>query len=363
MRFCRTTIWAPGLLLALIGCGGGAGDAGPGSAALFSGAYEMVGFSGVAGVPDEATAFWGTAVGDGAGMTTAAGMITENRNGVVTGPDADTPTAYTLTADRRITFEFGGTPLHTGGISADGTVVCFGSVLGGSAPAIGILGKKSGVFSDASLSGLYHLCAFAYNATPEDEAVFGTVTFDGLGGAASNTTSNVAGVVSPPVAGINTYAVGPDGAMSMSLFGELLRGQILAGGELITLSGATAAGFPVIAVLVQGSMGAANAQLSGTYHSIAMTADPGAGDVWLSTTGTFSSDGGGAFSVGAFTTNADSVTTSFPPFPGSLPYVVNPSGRLTWGNYVGGVSPSGNFATFAGSTSRPGSPEMWFLLR
>ena len=353
------------LLLVAIGCGGGGGGGSP--LGLLSGTYSFIAFGGTNGAPDEGNTSWGEIAADGAGTFTG-GTVTNNVNGAVSPPSGTGSIGYDVDGAR--TFSLlggtGSTPDYTGKISADGSVAALASVSASTPPAILLMGRKAGTYSDASLSGLYHVCAFGYDPTvSSDLSYFGAMTFDGLGSAAGSLSLNVAALTSGPFAISLTYSTAPDGALTVAFSSDGYKGQICAGGDLILLAGGTSTTeAPVVMVLVKGTAGASNALLSGAYGLVGLQADTSPPPEWTSITIPATSDGLAMITLGAGgLVNEDSVITSAP-VGGGPPYAVGPDGFLSVssGTYEGGVAPSGNFAVFAGQTGS-GTPEFWFMVR
>jgi hypothetical protein len=358
-----------GLGLTTSACGSGGGDRtavtilDPQS--QFSGTYCIVGFAGDAGLPDQARTTWGTVISDGSSMITG-GMTFSNENGTVSGPNPVTPPPldYNVDDDYQLAITFGGLPFLLGGLTSDGNVGCVCSIA--NEPGVFILGRKSGTYSNASLNGLYHLCAFFYDqAVMEDGTRWGTVTFDGAGGGSTNTAANDQGVISGPAAMALTYAVASNGSVTGMMLGRDVTGQILAGGELLTLAGDTVAGHPIMIVLIRATTGASDATLSGTYHGLRLEANNGAPpDTWTSSVTRFVFDGAGMFTIGAVTNNMDGMVTTSP-VGGGAPYAVLGNGELSFagGAVMGAVSGSGRFVMAAGGTGAGDDPEFYVMVR
>ncbi len=334
--------------------------------ALFSGTYCLAGFSGRAGAPDEGSTSWGDIVSDGAGMV-VGGMTSNNENGVISGPNPIVPPnlPYAVNPGGYLELTLAFLPFLWGGISSTGAVAAVMQL--SQNPGIFILGKKSGSYTNASLNGAYFLCAFMYDqGALEDRTRWGTATFDGAGGGNTNVSSNNQGVIGGPVGAALNYNVAADGTVTGDLLGFALTGAILDGGELIVLGGATAAGVPILMLLVQSGAGLSNASLTGTYHVTAIEAENAPPpDTWLSFITTFAADGAGTFTVGAFTSNSDGSLTTFPPVGSTLDYAVAGNGLLNVnvGEMFGGVSPSGRYAIFAGGAGAGDDPQFFFLFK
>jgi hypothetical protein len=291
-------------------------------------------------------------------------MLFENTNGVLGGPTSPgAAIPYTVDALRTFTWNLG-TPALRGGVSADGSVACLASILAGLDPAMFVMGRKSGTWSNADLAGLYFLCFFAY-LNPSDSAIFGTAVLDGAGGVSGGTVmENLDGAPIGPSATMLTYAAAADGSLTGSFFGLAATGAILAGGELILLSGGTvAADDPFLLLLVKAGAGLSNASLNGSYFAVGLEADTGPPPQWTSQTLSLTMDGAGGIAINGGTRSEDGVI--FPVPPGVSDYTVAANGALTveTGTFEGGVSPSGNYAIFAGGTGVGDAPTMFFLMR
>jgi hypothetical protein len=330
---------------------------------LFSGTYAYVAYSGTDGLPDEANATWGDLVADGAGTITG-GTLSENENGIVTPPSGQPVVSYRVDASRTFSLLAGGTAVLTGRIAADGSVACLSAVTNGESPAIVILGRKSGTWNDADLTGPYHFATVVYvPGGGRDIALWGTATFDGFGGGSANGTENDNGAIAP--GGILTsYAVTSDGSLTASLYDGQTSGAIVAGGDLVLLAGVTTnGGNPTLYVLTRATSGASNALLDGSYALIGMEAPLAPPPEWVSTLVAATADGAGTCTLAQGARNADG---SVAPFSGSsLPYAVAPDGLFDFGsgNFLGGVAPTGDFAVCAGGTSGGSDPQLLFFLR
>ncbi len=352
------------LVLASAGCGGGGGGGGD-PLLLFSGTYAIIGFEGDNDVVDTGRAQWGEITADGAGVVTG-GSISENENGVLDGPTAQAASAYTIDADRNLSILSGGVPFLTGRISADGRVATLSPIAAGTTPAIIILGRKEGTYSNASLSGLYHIAMIAYSSgVPEDQVYWGQFTLAGAAGTGSGSlTINADGSTGSSGALSMTYSVAADGSATVGLSGLSLSGTVVAGGDVVLLAGSTdALEPPFMAVLIKGSAGATNALLNGSYGFTGMRMQETPASVeWTSAHFNATIIGATTISLGPGTTNEDGAVG--PDSGGAADYTVSPDGTLSVnsGSLVGGVSPGGDFAVLAGDAAG-GDMEFYFLVR
>ena len=251
-----------------------------------------------------------------------------------------------------------------GTVTANGRVAVLSTIGSGTNPGIKILGRKEGTHSNASLTGLYHLSAFAYNhGGMNDLAYWGSVTFDGVGGGPGSATTNRDGGLIGPIGFTFPYSVAADGTVTGDFGNQPMTGSIIAGGEVVIMAGGTTAGLsPLFMVLTKGTTGATNALLSGTYRLAAMIMPTLQPPEWHGVTLTGTADGAGLFGFTGGWQNQDGVATAIPA-GGDSAFSVGPNGLFDFSgsNYFGGITPPGDFAVFAGQIS--GAPEFWFMLR
>jgi hypothetical protein len=150
------------------------------------------------------------------------------------------------------------------------------------------------------------------------------------------------------------------------------QGGILPGGDLVVLTGSTAAAPAIncLVVLIRQSTAASASTLSGNYHIVALFADapPAPPPDFSSFTGTGSSDGLNTLTtnVGG-TTNIDGLVTAWPLSVTNDSYTLATDGTLTLTTagttLVGAVSPTGAYAVVAGGTTAGSLPQLRFLVR
>ena len=355
---------AAGLIFTTSACGGGGGTTTPvDPLTLFSGTYCTAMFLGNEPLM-QATGFWGTWVADGAGLLTAAGAVTLNRNGAIVGPIPSGPTPYTVDPSNVLRVQSAGMDLYQGGISGDGALACWSAIQTNARPLIAIMGRKSGAHSNASLNGLYHLVAFFYNSGGNQHGGwFGTATFNGAGMGSTMTTINLDGNVGIPVMNNATYMVAADGGVTGNfLTGQDLSGVILAGGELVILGGSTTGGQPpMIVVMIKASAGNSNASLAGNYTLVVMQGDTSPPPMWSAAVAEATADGAGTINIGTAIQNEDGTITSGP--VGSSMVMVSPDGSFGGGNIAGAVSQSGRVAVLTTGNTMGDDPDLWFFMR
>lgn len=358
---------AGGLVFTTGACGGGTTSGGVLviGAGTFTGNYCLVSFRGEeAGVTDVAETEWGNAVSDGLGALVGGSTLC-NENGVV---GAATPVGpgitYTVDPDHTFRLLAGGMVGWEGGITADGRAALLASITAPLDPQIILLLRKGGgVFGLGSLSGAYHFCSFFHNAAgPSNGSEWGTVTFDGGGNSTwSAAMTNLDGATGPLMPPANTYMVMADGSATVNYsVGLELRGGILLGGDLVILAGGATGGSTLLMVLIRKGAGLGNGAFNGTYRSVSMVSSGGA--PWTSVSRSLTADGAGNNMVNAGTRNQDGVISPIGGFADT--YMVGADGTLTIGGgaFVGGISPGGDFAMFAGGTGG-GDPQLHLLVR
>ncbi len=342
------------------GCGGGGGSPVPSDAAdLLDGNYLLWYLVANDDVVDRGGTIWGTLVADGMGAL--AGTVTENDEGVVSGPSALGGT-YTVAGDRNTSLDFGTLVTFAGWTNAGGTMVATGSVTPGSDPVSLALLKLGTGFSNASLNGDYHFNGFGVTVNGTTAGHFGKANFDGAGSIAFNTGVNTEGTITPPSASVGTYTVAADGQVTLTRNGFTYAGSILPGGGLVLVAGPTQnTSDPAAFAFLPVSSGATNAQLSGTYQIIGIERD---GTGYTSLSGAVVADGAGALTA-TFTRNSDGTVTGSG--PDVVSFSVAADGTLTvdpTGDMIlGGVSPSGDYAIIGGPTGTGTGPSLYILMR
>ena len=336
-------------------------------AALFNGTYFYQALAGNFPVP-AGYSWWGDLIADGVSEITGGTLSWNNgAGGILT--DSAPEISYTVDAARRMTWPGGGAFNAQGGIATDGSVATMSSIGGTGWPGLAILVRRGGAFDLTSLDDTYHLNGFC-SGGPIDSSLWGTVTFDGLGGADEVLSGNRNGVVVGPLPDTaQSYTVAADGTTTYTL--DTLhtpnQGGILMGGDLVVLTGTTdpAPASTCLLVLIRQSTAASASTLSGNYHIGAFLADANAPPPHFSSfTGTGSSDG-----VSTVTTNTggrinvDGVVGPFPAAATNDSYTVAADGTLSvtiaGTTLVGAVSPSGDYAALAGGRTLGSFPQFF----
>ncbi|MDH3200583.1 MAG: hypothetical protein OEM15_06790 [Myxococcales bacterium] len=340
-------------------------------AALFNGTYFYQALAGNFPVPT-GYSWWGDVTADGVSQITGGTLgWNDGAGGIFSGPVA--ALSYTVDAARRMIWPTGGPFNVQGGIATDGSVAALGSIGALGWPSLAILVRRDGTFNEGSLNDTYHLSGFCSNGIV-DASLWGTVTFDGVGGANETISgANANGSQAPsPINTAQTYTVAADGTTTYTTVGPgqvPTRGGILLGGDLVVLTGGTVAEPTCLVVLIRQSAAASASALSGNYHIVAFVADAATPPPNFSSfTGTGSSDGVSTLTtdVGG-TINVDGVVGPWPPLVTNDPYIVFPNGTLELiaggTTLVGSVSPTGAYAVLAGGATGGSFPQLWFMVR
>ena len=362
------------LALCVVGCGGGASDEGPGPVlprpeSLFSGeyAYSMIGGYQLFGAFGWTA--WADATADGRG--TWSYTVTANELGVLSPTHTSTDLGYTIASDRSVRWRPGSDHEWRGGVSADGAVL--GQATHGDAtrPIMGIFVRRGSGLGPTDLLGTYHYAGYGFPlpALP-NESRWGSATFDGVSAGSvtwrANTDGSVAAIWVLETLG---YDVSPDGTLDLTVTGRgPLTGAVLGGGELAVLSGETVETMPSsIMVFLATTTGATSSLLDGTYFVVGIELDRStqspANRVY---SGTVRADGVGGLEPDLTVKQEEDPVSGYSPVWSG--YTVGADGALevttpAGERWVGGVSPSGRFAVFAGDAALGGDPVLFFLYR
>jgi hypothetical protein len=174
---------------------------------------------------------------------------------------------------------------------------------------------------------------------------------------------NNEGAVSPPSGSAGTYTVAANGEVSLMFGGgDGFTGTILPDGGMALLSGGISNGeAPLAIAITPTTVGATDGTFTGTYQLIGIERD---GDGYTSLTGSVVANGSGVLTA-SFTRNTDgSISTSGPDL---LTYSVAADGTLTVDPvvdmFVGGVSPTGDYAFLSGPSAPASNPKFFVLMR
>ncbi len=348
------------LVLVLPACGGGSSSSGPTySNATWAGDYSLVCISG-SQTNTTARAVFGTLTADGSGSV--SGTTTDNVDGVPGTPSMGPPSAYAIAADGTVTFEG-----LTGAITADGEVLVLCDLNTDGEPLICIMLRRSGTYSNASLSGNYYMGGIKAQAAKAEthwtQTGLGPVSFDGASMTTHPTVAwNDAGTVTTVTGGNAIYAVAADGTATMGTtwFGTA-QGGVADDNSLVIYGGATNASSPFMKVYTRQGAGLNNSVLSGEYALVSIEATDGADPQYSAYLGVAVADGAGGLSIDNLTRNTEGTIT--PQGPEAAAYTVGATGHFTVGNLEGAVSPEGRFAWLSGGTGNGDGPQLLFMVR
>ena len=370
----RSILLLPVLLLC-VACGGTSGTSTnfvsvPSSplAHLFTGEYVSIGVRGIHdGGPEEFATSWGTVRGDGIRSTMT--ITHRNRLGNIVFGTGGSGSDYAVEADRRMTLEspFAGLEYEQGAISETGDLAVLAAAHGGSAPTIQLLGKPTPGMDDASLNGWWRYCAFgARVAGASNIARWGTINFDGAGGATAWINQNEEGVLFGPAGTNATYALASDGRMSLRFVGEPeLSGALVAdGGAMLFAGGVSPGDDPWLVVVMPLTVGLSDADLDGTYRMVGIEQFVGSSE-YRSFIGGLHADGLGNVDFDGLQIHEYELTGQA---GGSGTYTLAGDGELNLtptglSTLVGGMTQDGKFGVFTGPAGPGANPALYVLLR
>lgn len=334
--------------------GGGSGGATPPSSPFF-GSYRAFVLTITDGPPVRCESSWGTITADGEGAM--SGSLFGNIDGSLTGPSPTDGFTTRVEADNSFTWQVVSAPgvdLLEGSIRPDGAAGLVGITAAGEPPGILAVARVAGTYGLTSLNAPYHACGFAYDAPmTASRAYFGRMTFDGAGGGEHSLELNQNGTVLMPLVPTPlTYTMAADGLVTISTSISTMWGGAFAGGDLVLVGGSTTdTQAPRSFAMVRPSTAASLATFSGTYAIVGLQYEVTSGE-YTSLTGTATADGAGSLTV-AFTENKEGTIAT--PAPDTVAYSVAPDGGLTvltgGESFLGGVSPTGDYAVLGGATT------------
>ncbi len=364
MRVLALVLCLTLLLGTLPACGGSSGGGGGGptiSDATFTGSYVSVVMIGsLANTRSETR--WGRFDSAGAGMVIPT--IATNVNSVFT-PAAVMPAlAYTVNGNAIMTL-----PGETGAITADGAAAVLTSNVALSNPSMRFLLKTSGVYTNASFTGSFHVGSLggfngASGQSLSTTTAQGYYSADGVNmlTAAANIFDNNNGVIGAAAfPGATPYAVAANGDISLTLFNLAMNGGLSPSGNFVLLGG-SGNNIPFPAAMIKVAAGANNLTFNGSYLAVGISSDPTSGGAWLSFVGTVTANGAGAMNYIATTENAEGVVTN-PAAPDT--YAVGADGTFTTsgGARIGAISQDGRFAMLCGETTGMSPPTFFLFVR
>lgn len=364
------------VLLLLSACGGSGGTtpvaddpASDPEPTILAGPYHVVQRSAANGT---LLSIWGTTFADGFGL--ADRTLRTNANGVVSGYVDEPPFGYREPDAGLLEFDLPAPAdgvACEGGITATGEVAALSTMAEGNIPSIRLLIRRAGTFVGNELDGTYHTVIALQSPSSPTVGGYGEATFsDGMHGVIDWAPFNVDGSVSGaiPPAWPLAHLLAPDGFVRMvhATLGSF-DGGVLAGGELCVVGGGHRAdgsgAASMTLVFLRKAAGMTQASLSGTYTAVGIDRSPTTGH-HRSWSGTLTADGSGGID---FCPHANDEGTPLLSFRLDCSYTVDPDGRLTfsWGGKVfrGGVSASGDYATFGGAIDNGSPPGLFFLIR
>jgi len=331
------------------GGGGGGGKGGGGTVSYdLSGAFSRVSFSGggttnISRVETSSFASGGTYTESG--TANSAGTISAVSD---SGTFAVSSGALSWNDTSGASF--------SGGVLAGGGFAISSCVTSGILPTVVVdLKNGGGTFMNATVSGTYFVAGYAYvPGGPYNACFTGTLTADGSGNWSLSATNNVNGTIVFGAANSGTYSIAADGSASWTdLSGQIALGGVLAGGNLIITSVASAGNGPQILVGVRQGGAFNNGSMQGGYHEISFGSTPGvaASHFSLSTSAQFSGTGNLTWTA---TQNLEGTISAIPTV--SETYSIASDGTLTINDpggltFSGGVLAGGSVAVAACITS------------
>jgi len=327
---------------------------------LLSGAYSFAGFE-----HDFTNTFHvavtGTLTFDGAGAYTSA--MTVNMDGTI-GFQAPAST-YSLNAAGDITLDDGSGGTLAGGLDAAHEVAVVSRITPARHPLIVIAVKRSGTYSQLSLSGDYHVAAYHWDGgggAPAYAALTGVGTFDPAAGTFGFTaTNNWGGTVNPVSLAVN-YAVAADGTLTLSDpagSGILFNGGVMTGGDIMVGASTSVGGKPMMLVAIRKSGIFTASTLSGPHRALSIGSSGAGASSWI---GERIFDGEYDWTASGTLNDNGTVSTTFP----LGTYSVTPEGHMTMtatpSVFMLGVREAGTAATGAAITSGE-APRFVFSVR
>ena len=356
-------------ILALVvgGCGGGGGGGG-GNGVVYSnaslqGTYQLVCLGG-SQANSRMISVYGTLVADGAGMIT--GTTGQNDNGTPGALSTPAPEPYSVAADGTFTFSS-----LSGYVVQGGAMAVLAQITDMARPFLCVLIRREGTYDNSALWGDYHMGLIG--AVDSDARAhwtttgmgMGPVAYDGMGvGTYPDVQRNDDGTVGVQGGGNANYSIAADGVVTLGATWEGTGlGAVEAGGAFMLVSGAApgpGAMLPYMGCFIRGGGGLDDSALAGDYLLGGIQFDATTRDVAVRF-GFVSADGAGTLSLDAVRRNTEGVVAN--ELPVTIPYVVDPSGRVSSPGVEGAVVGDGRLAFLSGSVSNGAGPTLVLLIR
>lgn len=354
-------------VVSAIGCGGGGGGGAPVTPAG-TGAWRIVGMTGSYSGPTMEM-FTGTLEPDAAGTFDLRGET--NRDGTIRPGVALSNVDLHTTPSGDATLSFAGFGVASeGAISADGQLVALARIAAGADPGMDVIIPHSVAATAGSVAGAWRLVAYFFDATTSrNSAIWGDITFDGVGGFSITSTANTDGSIFGPGVSAGTYAIIAGGALELDFGGVFtVRGGVSPSGDVAIAGGPVAgtAPAPALFLMLRPGSGMTTSSMAGTYRRIAF--DNGiTASTYVSGLANFTTNGAGDYVLNSGRQNTEGQIFGTSDLNGF--YALAASGTLditTAGVdplYTGSISPSGDIAFSAGILQAGFSGHLEVLVR
>lgn len=342
-----------GLAAGLPACGGGGGDDGGGGGlnALMRGGYYVFALEGEEDPPGTylVRSSYGSVTFDG--IETVFGSLAYNENGVTGGPETVLEEYYIGTGGV-ISLEGSSGAFALGGISRDARVGVLGTRLDDERPQILAVARRGSGFSEASLSGGFHVVSWDFDGAKVHRGLAGMLNAAGGNATLEYDTVNENGMQELGFDDAVAYAVNANGSFTWNAAATPdFTGQLVASGEF-GIAHATSMG-PAHLALIRETAGASEATLDGEYFLVGFRYNS-AGTGYTSETGRLYPNGAGGGSWSLTFNDSGMITGQGGPL---TQYTVQGNGELSVTfdgiEAEGGVSADGRFAILGGGGSGP----------
>jgi hypothetical protein len=288
----------------------------------------------------------GTITFDGSGGYT--GAVTVNADGTIE-PQA-LGAAYTVTAAGDVTLEDGTGGTLSGGLDATHGMLVVTRVTSTLNPLIVVAVKRSGTYTQDTVSGDYHVAAYHWDGggdTPAYAALTGGGTFDSSTGLFTFSATNNWGGTINQVSATWAYQVSADGDVTLSDPAGppiLFKGGAKAGGDIVVGASVDAGGKPMMLVAIRKAGTFAASTMSGPHRTVSIGPSAAGASTW---TGERVFDGVDAWTADG--TLNDSGTVAATSFSGT--YSISVDGHMTMSMtpmvFMAGVGEAGQAAAGA----------------